>query len=210
MFCGSSRGANPAYIDQAEALGRHLAAEDITLVYGGAKVGIMGALARAARAAGGKVVGVIPKHLAEVEIAAEDLSALHRVESMHERKALMAELADGFVALPGGLGTLEETAEIATWTQLGLQHKPVGLLNIHGFYDHLLAFLDRAVEEQFLHRAHRDLLLTDTDPATLLIRMHTWRPPTVSNGPNQLPAGSPTPSGERVTATRSPGRASER
>jgi uncharacterized protein (TIGR00730 family) len=180
VFCGSSPGGDPAYLDQAQALGRRLAMEGVTVVYGGAKVGTMGALARAALDAGAKVIGVIPKHLVEVEIAAEDLSELHRVASMHERKALMAQLADGFIALPGGLGTLEETAEIATWTQLGLHHKPVGLLNIRGFYDHLLAFLDHAVDEQFLHREHRDLLLADTDPVALLARMRDWRPPTAA------------------------------
>ncbi|WP_030518888.1 TIGR00730 family Rossman fold protein [Nocardia sp. NRRL WC-3656] len=178
VFCGSSSGKDTVYLNQAEALGRCLAAEGVTVVYGGAKVGTMGALARAALNAGAKVVGVIPKRLAEVEIAADDLSELHLVESMHERKALMAELADGFIALPGGLGTLEEAAEIATWTQLGLHHKPIGLLNVHGFYDQLLAFLDHAVDEQFLRREHRNLLLTDTEPVALLARMRAWHPVT--------------------------------
>lgn len=176
MFCGSNPGGDPAYVDQAQALGRRLAKENVTVVYGGAKVGTMGALARAALDAGAKVIGVIPQHLVEVEIAADDLSELHQVASMHERKALMAEIADGFIALPGGLGTLEETIEVATWTQLGLHHKPVGLLNTRGFYDHLLSFLDHAVDEQFLRREHQDLLLSDPDPGALLSRMRSWHP----------------------------------
>lgn len=179
VFCGSNPGRDPAYVDQAEALGQRLAMEGVTVVYGGAKVGTMGALAHAALDAGAKVIGVIPKHLVDVEIAADDLSELHQVASMHERKALMADLSDGFIALPGGLGTLEETIEVATWTQLGLHHKPVGLLNTRGFYDHLLSFLDHAVEEQFLRHENRDLLLADADPVALLTRMRSWRQSTV-------------------------------
>ncbi|MBF6098712.1 TIGR00730 family Rossman fold protein [Nocardia cyriacigeorgica] len=180
VFCGASSGSDPAYVDQAQALGRRLAAEGLTLVYGGAKVGTMGALARAALDSGAKVIGVIPEHLVEVEIAAEDVSELHRVSDMHQRKALMAELSDGFIALPGGLGTLEETAEITTWAQLGLHHKPIGLLNVRGFYDHLLSFLDHAVDQQFLRREHRNLLLADSDAAALLARMRSWRPESVA------------------------------
>ena len=180
VFCGSNPGRDPAYVDQAASLGRRLAMEGVTVVYGGAKVGTMGALARAALDAGAKVIGVIPTHLVDVEVAADDLSELHQVASMHERKALMADLSDGFIALPGGLGTLEETVEAATWTQLGLHHKPVGLLNTQGFYDHLLSFLDRAVDEQFLRHESRDLVLSDPDPVALLARMRAWRPPTVA------------------------------
>lgn len=180
VFCGSNPGRGSVYLAATEALGRHLAAEDLTVVYGGAKVGTMGALARASLDAGAKVIGVIPEHLVDVEIAAEGLTELHRVRSMHQRKALMAELADGFIALPGGLGTLEETVEIATWTQLGLHHKPVGLLNTAGFYDPLLTFLDHAVDEQFLRREHRDLLLADADPVVLLDRLRTWHPPAIA------------------------------
>lgn len=176
MFCGSSSGRDPAYTAKAEALGRHLAGEGTTLVYGGASVGTMGAIARATMAAGGRVVGVLPENLDSVELAAEGLTELHRVGTMHERKALMADLADGFVTLPGGLGTLEETAEIATWSQLGLHAKPVGLLDTAGFYDGLLAFLDHATDEGFIRREHRELFLADEDPASLLARMRAWRP----------------------------------
>jgi uncharacterized protein (TIGR00730 family) len=176
VFCGSSTGRDPTYVANAEALGRRLAGEGTTLVYGGASVGTMGAIARAALAAGGRVVGVIPANLDRVELAAEGLTELHRVGSMHERKAMMAELADGFVALPGGLGTLEETAEIATWSQLGLHTKPLGLLNTAGFYDGLLAFLDHATAQGFVRPEHRTLLLADDDPAALLDRMRAWRP----------------------------------
>lgn len=176
VFCGSSRGHDPTYVANAEALGRRLAGEGTTLVYGGASVGTMGAIARAALEAGGRVVGVIPENLDRVELAAEGLTELHRVGSMHERKAMMAELADGFVALPGGLGTLEETAEIATWSQLGLHTKPLGLLNTAGFYDGLLAFLDHATAEGFVRPEHRTLVLADDDPAALLDRMRAWRP----------------------------------
>lgn len=177
VFCGSNPGRTPTYVGAAENLGRLLASEGITVVYGGAGVGTMGALARAARDAGGRVIGVIPRHLVEVELAPEYLDELHRVETMHERKALMAELSDGFIALPGGLGTLEEFAEIATWSQLGLHTKPTGLLNVGGFYDHLLAFLDHAVAEQFLRPEHRELVLAEHSAGDLLGAMRNWRAP---------------------------------
>lgn len=179
VFCGSSPGRDPAYVAAAESVGGLLAAEGLTLVYGGAGVGTMGALARAARAAGGKVVGVIPRHLVGVEAARDDLDELHRVDSMHERKTLMADLADGFVALPGGLGTLEEFAEIVTWSQLGLHAKPTGLVNVDGFYDQLLGFLDHAVDERFVRPEHRAVVLADPDPARLLDAMRGWRAPPV-------------------------------
>lgn len=179
VFCGSSPGRDPAYVAAAEAVGRLLATEGLTVVYGGAGVGTMGALARATRAAGGKVVGVIPRHLGEVEAASADLDELHRVDSMHERKTLMAELADGFVALPGGLGTLEEFAEVLTWSQLGLHAKPTGLVNVDGFYDQLLGFLDHAAAERFVRPEHRALVLADPDPARLLDAMRGWHAPPV-------------------------------
>lgn len=179
VFCGSSPGRTRPYLAAAEAVGRLPAAEGLTLVYGGAGVGTMGAPARAARAAGGTVVGVIPRRLVAVEAAAGDLDELHRVDSMHERKTLMADLADGFVALPGGLGTLEEFAEILTWSQLGLHAKPTGLLNVGGYYDHLLGFLDHAVDELFVRPEHRALVLADPDPARLLQTMRGWRAPPV-------------------------------
>jgi uncharacterized protein (TIGR00730 family) len=175
VYCGSNPGRGPAYVEAAGNLGRLLAAEGITVVYGGAGVGTMGTLARAAQEAGGRVVGVIPAHLVEVESAPSDLHELHRVATMHERKALMAELSDGFIALPGGLGTLEEFAEIATWAQLGLHAKPAGLLNVNGFYDPLLAFLDHAAAEGFLRPEHRALVLADRSADGLLTTMRNWR-----------------------------------
>lgn len=175
VFCGSNPGRGSAYVEQAENLGRLLATEGITVVYGGAGVGTMGALARGAQEVGGKVVGVIPGHLVDVERAPDDLDELHQVETMHERKALMAGLADGFIALPGGLGTLEEFAEIATWSQLALHTKPTGLLNFGGFYDHLLSFLDHAVAERFLRPEHRELVLADHTAESLLQAMRRWQ-----------------------------------
>lgn len=179
VFCGSNPGRGAGYVEAAENLGRLLASEGITLVYGGAGVGTMGAVARAAQEAGGRVVGVIPDHLVQIELAPSDLHELHRVDSMHERKALMAELADGFIALPGGLGTLEEFAEVTTWSQLGLHAKPTGLLNIDGFYDHLLAFLDHAVAERFLRPENRELVLADDNAPGLLGAMRKWEATTV-------------------------------
>lgn len=183
VFCGSNTGRGPSYVREAEVLGRLLATEGITLVYGGAGIGVMGALARAARRAGGRVVGVIPHHLTSAESAPEDLDELHRVSTMHERKALMNELADAFIALPGGLGTLEELAEIATWSQLGLHTKPVGLLNVDGFYDHLLTFLDHVVTERFLRAEHRELILTDQHAGDLLTALRKWQPQSVPKWP---------------------------
>lgn len=151
----------------------------MTLVYGGASVGLMGAVADAALAAGGRVIGVIPQVLVDREVAHGGLSELRVVASMHERKALMADLSDGFVALPGGLGTLEELAEVLTWSQLGLQHKPCGLLDVAGFWAPLLAFLDHAVEERFVRVEHRRLVLTAPEPASLLDAMAGWVPETV-------------------------------
>lgn len=176
VYCGSNPGLGSAYVEEAENLGRLLATEGITVVYGGAGVGTMGVLARAAHTAGGRVVGVIPGHLVEIEQAPDDLDELRRVGTMHERKALLAELADGFIALPGGLGTLEEFAEITTWSQLGLHSKPAGLLNINGFYDHLLAFLDHAVTQRFLRPEHRELVLADHNAKDLLHAMREWSP----------------------------------
>lgn len=176
VFCGSNPGRQPAYLEAVGELARRLAADGVRVVYGGNSVGTMGALADAALAAGGEVVGVVPEQLAGVELAHQGLTALHLVGSMHERKALMGELADGFVALPGGLGTLEEFAEVVTWSQIGLHHKPVGLLNTAGYYDHLLAFLDHAVDERFLRPDDRALVLSATTPAALLELMEAWRP----------------------------------
>jgi uncharacterized protein (TIGR00730 family) len=176
VFCGSSPGANPAYLEAARAMGRALAGRRIGLVYGGGSVGLMGALADAALAGGGEVVGVIPRALQLRELAHAGLTHLHVVGSMHERKAKMAELAQGFVALPGGMGTLEELAEVLTWAQLGLHARPIGLLDVAGYYGPIVSFLDRAVQEGFVKAEHRQLLTVAGDPGTLLDRFDAWQP----------------------------------
>jgi uncharacterized protein (TIGR00730 family) len=177
VFCGSSAGARPEYAAAAHALGRALAERGLGLVYGGARVGLMGAVAAAALAAGGEVVGVIPRALVEREIAHSGLTSLHVVDTMHERKARMSDLCDGFVALPGGLGTLEELFEVWTWAQLGVHAKPCAVLDVGGYYAPLLAFLDHGVREGFVRAAQRDLLLVDDEPGRLLDRMAAWVPP---------------------------------
>ncbi|MDR2188773.1 MAG: TIGR00730 family Rossman fold protein [Azonexus sp.] len=185
VFCGSSIGQPPLYRHAAEQLGRLLAQRGIELVYGGGNIGLMGALADACLAAGGTVIGVIPAALMGKEVAGRvvDHRALTRMEvvdSMHTRKARMAELADGFIALPGGFGTLEEFCEILTWGQLGFHAKPMGLLNINGFYDPLLAMFDRAVADGFLRPQNRAMALTDSDPERLLGQMVAYQPEPVS------------------------------
>jgi uncharacterized protein (TIGR00730 family) len=179
VFCGSSAGREPVYRHLAESLGRALAERGIGIVYGGAWVGLMGTLADAALAAGGEVIGVIPQALIEREIGHRGLTELRIVESMHERKARMAELADGFVALPGGIGTLEELFEVWTWAQLGLHAKPCALLDTDGFYGPLVAFLDHLVDAGFVREAHRDMLLTVHSPEELLTAFAAYRPPRV-------------------------------
>lgn len=176
VYCGSSPGEDPAYAAAATAVGRLLAASGRALVYGGGHVGLMGTVADAALAAGGRVIGVIPRSLEEKELAHRGLSELRVVGSMHERKAMMADLADAFLALPGGLGTLEELFETWTWGQLGLHAKPCGLLNVAGFYDPLLALVDHMVAERFVGADHRRLLLVDTDPEKLLATMAALHP----------------------------------
>jgi uncharacterized protein (TIGR00730 family) len=176
VYCGSSVGADPAFAEAAAQVGRALAGSGRVLVYGGGHVGLMGVLADAALAAGGRVVGVIPQSLVEKELAHGGLTDLRVVPSMHARKALMADLSDGFLALPGGLGTLEELFETWTWGQLGLHAKPYGLLNVGGFFDLLLAFLDRLVEQGFVRAEHREMLLVSPGPAELLGRMAGHRP----------------------------------
>jgi uncharacterized protein (TIGR00730 family) len=178
VFCGSNGGGRPAYRDTALALGAALADAGIGLVYGGASVGLMGAVADGALARGGEVIGVLPRALADRELAHPGLTALHVVASMHERKAMMAELSDGFVALPGGLGTFEELFEIWTWAQLGYHRKPVAVLNVEGYYDGLLGFLDHTVREAFVKPAHRDALIVDREIATLLEAMRRYAAPT--------------------------------
>ena len=176
VFLGSNPGASPGYGEAAERLGNLLAARGITLVYGGAKNGLMGILARATVDAGGRVVGVLPGFLKAKELAFQELSEMHEVESMHERKARMAELADGFLAMPGGLGTLEEIFEVATWGQLGLHAKPVGFFNALGYFDRLFGFLDHMVDQAFLKPPHRANLILSADPAELLDLMERFKP----------------------------------
>ncbi|TWT41744.1 LOG family protein YvdD [Phycisphaerae bacterium RAS1] len=179
VFCGSSNGANPAYADAARRLGRRLAAERIRLVYGGGNVGLMGVLADEVLAHGGEVIGVIPHGLAVKEVAHESLTELHVVDSMHTRKAMMEELADGFIALPGGLGTFEEIFEIITWAQLGIHSKPCGILNAAGYYDKLIEFLDHAVAERLVRREHRAMIQIEQDEGVLLDRMRKYEPPQI-------------------------------
>ncbi len=170
VYCGSRRGHNETHQQHAVTLGRLLASRDITLVYGGGHVGMMGMLADAVLAAEGRVIGVIPETLRDKEVAHAGLTELHVVGDMHERKAMMASLADGFVAMPGGLGTLEELFEMLTWRQIGLHNKPIGLLNSDGYYDQLLAFLERVVAENYFSGDDRSRLLVASTPADLMTR----------------------------------------
>jgi uncharacterized protein (TIGR00730 family) len=179
VFCGSSSGASPAYAAAATAFGRLLAERGIALVFGGGSVGLMGAVADGALEAGGRVVGVIPDALMKREIGHPRVPDMRVVGSMHERKALMAALSDAFVALPGGIGTFEEFFEVWTWSQLGLHAKPCALLNIGGFYDGLLAFLDHATSERFLRPAHLGFLVVEEDPQALLDKLATVTVPSV-------------------------------
>lgn len=176
VYCGSSPGRRPVYVAAARAMGRELVQRGLGLVYGGGRVGLMGTLADTVLAEGGEVVGVIPRFLLEAEVAHGGLSELEVVGSMHERKARMEALADGFVALPGGLGTAEELFEMLTWSQLGIHEKPCGLLTVEDYFDGLLAFLDRAVEDGFVKPAHRELLVAADTPGELLRRMAEFRP----------------------------------
>ncbi|MEU4672222.1 TIGR00730 family Rossman fold protein [Amycolatopsis sp. NPDC023774] len=177
VFCGSSMGFSPAYAEAAAELGKLLAQRGIGLVYGGASVGTMGVVADAALAAGGEVIGVIPEALSSVEIAHAGLTELHVVPDMHQRKAKMAALSDGFLALPGGAGTLEELFEVWTWAQLGLHAKPIGLVDVGAYYSPLVSFSDHMVTEGFLGAGYRDLLLVDSDASALLDRFADYTPP---------------------------------
>jgi hypothetical protein len=176
VFCGSNPGNDPVYADGARAMGREIARRGLILIYGGGAVGLMGVVADAALEAGGEVHGVIPRALREKEVGHHHLTRLEIVDTMHIRKARMAELSDGFIAMPGGIGTFEELFEIWTWGQLGIHSKPLGLLNVAGFYDPLAAFLDGTVEAGFLKQTHRAMAMTDTDPARLLDRMEQYVP----------------------------------
>jgi uncharacterized protein (TIGR00730 family) len=177
VFCGSRTGDGPAYVEAARQLGQLLAARHLRLVFGGGHVGLMGVLADTVLQAGGEVVGVIPRALVDRELAHGGLTELHIVATMHERKARMADLSDGFLALPGGFGTADELFEILTWAQLGLHARPVGLLNVAGFFTPLLAWLDDVVATGFLRPRHRQLLLDAEEPGQLLDRMLVWQPP---------------------------------
>jgi uncharacterized protein (TIGR00730 family) len=177
LFCGSSPGVDPAFRFAAAKLGTTLAQQNIRLIYGGGHVGLMGVAADACLAAGGTVIGVIPKKLMEKEVGHNGLSEMHVVETMHERKALMTTLCDGFIALPGGYGTLDELFEALTWQQLAYHLLPVGIFNVSEFFDHLIAFLDHARDERLLRDAHRNSLLVDADLTTLISRMKSFVPP---------------------------------
>jgi uncharacterized protein (TIGR00730 family) len=179
VFCGSSTGGRPAYAQAARELGAGLAGRGVGLVYGGGKVGLMGVLADAVLGHGGEVIGVIPQGLVDKELAHTGLTELRVVQSMHQRKALMAELSEAFVALPGGYGTLEEFCEMLTWSQLGLHRKPCGLLNVQGFYDPFLAQIDHAVSTRFIRPEHRSLLQAHAQPGPLLEQLLHFQPPTV-------------------------------
>jgi uncharacterized protein (TIGR00730 family) len=183
VFCGASPGRVSGYLDLAASVGEALARRGIGVVYGGGRVGMMGAVADAALAAGGEVIGVIPRRLVDRELAHPGLTDLRVVDTLHERKAEMAALADGFVALPGGLGTLEELAEVASWAQLGLHAKPIGLLGREGYWDALLTWLDHAVAEGFLAPAHRRLVVADPDLDSLLARFAAWDAPSARRDP---------------------------
>ncbi|MFT4412225.1 TIGR00730 family Rossman fold protein [Fredinandcohnia humi] len=179
VFCGSSNGASEAYIEGAVQLGKELVKRGITLVYGGASVGIMGAIADTVLKEGGEVIGVIPRFLEEREISHKHLTELYTVDTMHERKAKMADLVDGFIALPGGPGTLEEFFEIFTWAQIGLHQKPFGLLNTNGYYNPLVHLLDHMVEQQFMQEKYRSLAIIDSNPVELLDKFGTYEAPAV-------------------------------
>jgi uncharacterized protein (TIGR00730 family) len=188
VFCGSREGTRPSYAEAARLVGKTLARREIGVVYGGGRVGLMGAVADAALEEGGEVVGVIPEALLAREIVHEGLTKLHIVDSMHERKRLMARLSDGFVTLPGGYGTFEEFLEVLSWAQLGIHEKPCGLLDVDGYYEPLTALFDEAVREGFVPPHHRSLVLTKRDPELLLDVMERYMPPETNKwiGPRDL------------------------
>ena len=179
VYCGSSPGKRPAYLESARMLAKELVKRDIGLVYGGASVGIMGTIADTVLSLGGEVIGIIPQSLVDKEVSHKGLTELLIVESMHQRKAKMAEISDGFIALPGGLGTLEELFEVLTWSQLGFHTKPCALLNVERYFDNLALFMDHAVDEQFVKNIHRDMLLIESEPDKLLHAMSMYNPPVV-------------------------------
>lgn len=176
VYCGSSSGTQPAYLEAAKELATEIVASGAGLVYGGASIGIMGAVADGVLGAGGQVTGIIPKALEDLEIAHQSLSELVVVADMHERKFMMAERSDGFIAMPGGFGTLEELFEMLTWSQLGFHAKPVAVLSTGGYYDQLLGFLDHQLTQGFVKSAHRELVIADSSPASLLTKMSKFKP----------------------------------
>jgi hypothetical protein len=182
VFCGSSPGNGTKYLEAARELGSLLARRQLTLVYGGGNVGLMGQAARSCLEAGGEVIGVITRQLVKMEVALTSLENLEVVETMHERKARMAELADGFIAMPGGLGTIEEIFEVITWSQLGIHKKPCAFLNTDGYYDGLFSFLDHAVDERFIGDVPRKMILLDPQPESLLDKMAAYQPPHIDKG----------------------------
>jgi hypothetical protein len=184
VFCGSSVGRNSTYKGAAIELGRLLTQKDLTLVYGGGNIGLMGEIAQGVITEGGKAIGIIPKFLVEKELVYDKLSEIRIVETMHERKAMMADLADAFIAMPGGFGTLEETVEVLTWAQLGLHEKPIGLLNIDGYYRHLNLFFDHMINEGFLQSAYKDILLVEDTPEALLESLATFEMPDIDKWGN--------------------------
>jgi len=177
VYCGSSPGEGNDYIKAAEGLAQELVTRNLGLVYGGASVGVMGAIANAVMQRGGEVIGIIPEALMRKEIGNDHLTELHVVGSMHERKAAMAEASDGFIALPGGMGTLEEIFEILTWAQLGFHHKPCALLNVNGYYDHLIAFLDHQTEQGFTKQVMRDMAQIASSPLDMIRQFENYTPP---------------------------------
>ncbi|WP_066482290.1 MULTISPECIES: TIGR00730 family Rossman fold protein [unclassified Sphingomonas] len=178
VYCGSATPADPVYLETARAIGRALAERGITVVYGGGRLGLMGAIADAALAAGGEVIGIIPQALVDAEVAHRGLTRLEVVQTMHERKQRFTDLSDGFLTLPGGTGTMDELWEAMSWSQLGYHSDPVGLLNVAGYYDPLIAFVDRMAEVGFLRPQHRDILIVDDDLDRLIDRMRAYRPHT--------------------------------
>jgi uncharacterized protein (TIGR00730 family) len=179
VYCGSGVGGHDGYAEAARALGRALVGRGIGLVFGGGRIGMMGVLAQTVLQWGGEAIGVIPKDLMDKGLGLTSVTSLRVVETMHARKALMAELADAFIAMPGGFGTAEEFFEALTWAQLGLHTKPCGLLNVHGYFDDLIRFVDHAVHEQFIDPANRGLMLVDDSPEGLLDKLDAWQPPAV-------------------------------
>ncbi|MCP4156936.1 MAG: TIGR00730 family Rossman fold protein [bacterium] len=179
VFSGSSPGINPEYARVAKLLGKTLVENNTGLVYGGASIGMMGMIAKTVVENGGDVIGVIPKELADKNVAYTELKDLRIVDTMHQRKAKMVELADGFIALPGGLGTIEEFLEVLTWAQLGIHEKPCGLLDVCGYYDKMLDFLQHAVDQQFMEQEHYGMIISDGDPVELLKKFETYRAPKV-------------------------------